>query len=794
MAKAKFQGYAIGKGFSNIDPGYSALTRLQEKQDQDLANLKQAEKDRRDRDLQAEADLERVMKNEEANRKEIYIEDKVFSTRERALQVNKEIFVQNQKAKIKSIEAKNDNIQQLIKFSKQAFKDWQTIKEKDWEATMNASYNYHMTHGISLEEQLRIDLMEDELFQRGANFEAIADQLRAEGYTNEEVHYVRGKNSASDYGRLKAYSVQAGLRWQEFATSELARMGITDKVEQEAALDALRIKYLKAHKLYGVSSDFLEPMFQRMRAGTSQLLAKTQLRNDVEFTQRRTAESLEQLVAFQSPDSLNNAFLAKTRELNPSTGTTFTKAEAKQWIFDTLANVNMFPDDEKVMNLLQNTDMLHMNKKWGDDVNQLFVNDLIDTRVANKKAIKEKTELAVKQKKEEILTKTRDFFNDPMRWNGNEKVGLQIIQELKGQGFTNNELAEFLPYLDQSVSARADGDEWRKIINDAATANTLTSEDLNQPWVPHDLKVKYWDQAIANDALFKNVNFEDVEKTLADSLRQSLNDLSLESALHPSFRLAKAKAVSNFRSIYKETGDREAAIQAVQLQIEKGKFENGKLGSGDFIVQPPERWSGDQSFFSRFTPGSHQYAPPVIASNTWDERKAIMEDLIKDPTLLDKKLFIHPDDLKEIALAIKEQRSYRLPEIVFDIYKSNKAKYGSPTEVWQGQLELAVRQEILEEHNLKVEDFRYTLFRDVNDPTAKKMIDDIRTKGDFLKTIQVIRNPESTRDPRYMSNTVIRKINVPSVLETQLRREDMRDDPYYEYDVETGTYSQYGVE
>ena len=794
MAKAKFQGYAIGKGFSNIDPGYSALTRLQEKQNQDLANLKQAEKDRRDRDLQAEADLARVMKNEEANRKEIYIEDKVFSTRERALQVNKEIFVQNERAKIKSIDDKQKAFEQIIGFSKQAVEDFKKIKEKDWEATMNASYNYHMTHAISLEDQLRIDLMEDELFKRGANFEAIADRMREEGYTNEEIHYVRGKNSASDYGRLKAYSVQAGLRWQEFATSELARMGITDKVEQEAALDALRIKYLKAHKLYGVSSDFLEPMFQRMRAGTSQLLAKTQLRNDVEFTQRRTAESLEQLVAFQSPDSLNNAFLARTRELNPKTGTTFTKAEAKQWIFDTLANVNMFPDDEKVMNLLQNTDMLHMNKKWGDDVNQLFVNDLIDNRVKNKDAIKTQTELAVKQKKEEILTKTRDFFNDPMRWNGNEKVGLQIIQELKGQGFTNNELAEFLPYLDQSVSARADGDEWRKIINDAATANTLTSEDLNQPWVPHDLKVKYWDQAIANDALFKNVNFEDVEKTLADSLRQSLNDLSLESALHPSFRLAKAKAVSNFRSIYKETGNREAAIQAVQLQIEKGKFEKGKLGSGDFIVQPPERWSGDQSFFSRFTPGSHQYAPPVIASNTWDERKAIMEDLIKDPTLLDKKLFIHPDDLKEIAKAIKEQRSYRLPEIVFDIYKSDKDKYGSPTEVWQGQLELAVKQGILEEHNLKVEDFRYTLFRDVNDPTAKKMIDDIRTKGDFLKTIQVIRNPQSTRDPRYMSNTVIRKIKVRSVLETQLRREDMRDDPYYEYDVETGTYSQYGVE
>ena len=42
MAKAQFQGYARGKGFSNVDPGYSSLTRLQEKQNQDLAQLKQA--------------------------------------------------------------------------------------------------------------------------------------------------------------------------------------------------------------------------------------------------------------------------------------------------------------------------------------------------------------------------------------------------------------------------------------------------------------------------------------------------------------------------------------------------------------------------------------------------------------------------------------------------------------------------------------------------------------------------------------------------------------------------------
>ena len=551
MAKAKFQGYAIGKGFSNIDPGYSALTRLQEKQNQDLANLKQAEKDRRDRDLQAEADLERVMKNEEANRKEIYIEDKVFSTQERALQVNKEIFVQNERAKIKSIEAKNDNIQQLIGFSKQAFKDWQTIKEKDWEATMNASYNYHMTHGISLEEQLRIDLMEDELFKRGANFEAIADQLREEGYTNEEIHYVRGKNSASDYGRLKAYSVQAGLRWQEFATSELARMGITDKVEQEAALDALRIKYLKAHKLYGVSSDFLEPMFQRMRAGTSQLLAKTQLRNDVEFTKRRTLESLEQLSSFKSPDSLNNYFLAKTRELK-ETGTTFSPTEAKQEVFDTLANIDMFTDGE-VKKLLEGTTLLHMNKTWAA-ANPNEYRELVNTRRVNKTQRKANAEALLKQKKEEILVNTRNFFNDPTRWNGDRRVGLQIFGELKKQGFTTAELSEFLPYLDQSVQGRADGDEWRQQINDLKEEGTLTSEDLSSAWVPQDLKNRYLLDAQQNDALFALIDFKEIRDDLGGYLRASLGEFSLTAKLHPSYDKALRKAELLFRKEFKDNG------------------------------------------------------------------------------------------------------------------------------------------------------------------------------------------------------------------------------------------------
>ena len=800
MAKAKFQGYAIGKGFSNIDPGYSALTRLQEKQNQDLANLKQAEKDRRDRDLQAEADLERVMKNEEANRKEIYIEDKVFSTRERALQVNKEIFVQNERAKIKSIDDKQKAFEQIIGFSKQAFEDYKTVKAKDWEATMNASYNYHMTHAISLEDQLKIDLMEDELFKRGANFEAIADRMREEGYTNEEIHYVRGKNSASDYGRLKAYSVQAGMRWQEFAQSELARMGITDKVEQEAALDALRIKYLKAHKLYGVSSDFLEPMFQRMRAGTSQLLAKTQLRNDVEFTKRRTLESLEQLSSFKSPDSLNNYFLAKTREIDPRTKTFFTPSDAKQAVFDTLANIDMFTDGE-VKKLLEGTTLLHMNKTWAA-ANPIEYKELIKTRSVNKTARDNTAATILKQQKKEILDNTRNFFNDPTRWNGDRRVGLQIFAELKKQGFTTAELSEFLPYLDQSVQGRADGDEWRQQIIDLKEEGTLTSEDLSHAWVPQDLKNRYMKDALENDALFGLIDFKEIREDLGGYLRASLGEFSLTAKLHPSYDKALRKAELLFRAEFKRNGgDKAAALQSIEMQIISGrvKSEAGGKGEGIFRVFDPGKQTrgNNQSFFATFEPGTHWDAPKVLDSSTATGVQDRIAQLTKNPNAIDEELLMHPTELEEIADAIKEGRSYKLPEIFFALADASEKHFGTAQQIWERQLKVAIKQGfITREGDLKIEDFRLTLFRDVKDPTAQKLINNIRTKADLLKEIQKHYNPASARDPRFMSSTVVRKLKsqVTSVFENQLTREEMRDNPDYEYDVDSGTYSEYGVE
>tara|TARA_R100000781_G_scaffold13946_3_gene11884 strand:+ start:956 stop:3358 length:2403 start_codon:yes stop_codon:yes gene_type:complete len=800
MSKVQFQGYAIGKGFSNIDPGYSALSRLQEKQNQDLANLKQAEKDRRNRDIQAEADLERVMGAEEANRKEIYIEDKVLSTREKALQNNRDQAVQNNNAELRKIEQQGKDLQQIIGFSKQAFKDYQTIQKKNWDATASDSYNYYMTHGNTLEDQIRQDLAEDELFQQGANFEAIADQMRKEGYTPSEVNYVRGKNSASDYGRLKAYSIQAGLGWESFAKSEIARMGITDRAEQEAAIDALRIKYLQGHKLYGISSDFLEPMFQRMRGGTERILARTDLRESVQFTQRRSAESLEVLGSSynhekieHAVDALNNYYLAKTRE-QKANGDEFTPAEAKQAVFDKLQDLDIFPDDAAVMKLLKEGKLLNMNKSWGD-ANPGFVRDLFEQRRIKRETRAKNAEAFAKAKKEEILVDKRAFFKDPTRWNGDRRVARKLLDEMKSQGFTNEELDEFKPYLVDSVQGRADGDQWRKIINDLADNGTLTTKDLESPYVPQDLKNKYWKEATENDALYGTVEFKDVKKDLGGALRGVLKEFDLETSLHYSHSKALRHAEILFRKEYKRNGgDYDAAMQKIEQQIQSGR---GKFR----VVNAGEQNRGEkQSFFAEFTPGSHRGAPKILNTSNYRERDKIMVKLQDDPTKLDKELLIHPEKLKEIAEQIKAGKSYRLPHVLFDISQGNPDVFGSPTDLWQRQLAVAVKQGHLEKIDLKVEDFRKTLFRNVEDPEAKKLINSIRTKGELLKRSLSILHPEYNRNPKYMSNTVVRKLQVPSVLEaTLLTREQKRDDIFFEYDVNpdpfaTGQYYEYGVE
>ena len=787
---------AVGKGFSNIDPGYAKLTRMREDDNQNIANLKEAERERRERDLTAEANLERIQKTEEANLKDIYIEDKVLDTREKALKVNAEIFKDNFEAQQKVENAKAEELNNFLTvLAPKAISDIQTLKEKNWDATQAENTRFYLKHGLSLDEQIQLDLLEEHQWAKGEELELVADQLREEGYTLEEEMFVRGKNSASDYGRLKAYSIIAGNKFENWAFQQLPKMEADTAAQKEAAMEILADKYLEIHGLKGISADFLEPMFQKMRASTSKIVNGARRSESIQQSKKRSAEHIEVLAAaYNTPnggEALNNLFRQKTREVGAD-GRSLSPGEAKLAVFKDLQNITNFPSDADVYKLLNETKLTHMNKTWAA-ANPELVQDLMNQRRIQKENKATVSKAVLDAKKVEERAEFKAFLDDPTRYNGDARVVQQGIDQLFASGHTAEDLAPFLVYLDQSVQGRADGDYWREHINDLALSKTLSTEDLTGPYVPQDLKNKYWKQAAQNDQLFDTIDLKSIVKDdLGGALRAALKEDSLTTALHPSFEKAKRYAEIEFRKEFiNNGGDADKALQNIELKI--------KNGTGKYkIIEPGQQEieNGVTSFFASFTPGNHKNAPEILNVNSFKERVKVIQKLKKDETLLHTKLLLHPDRIKDIAKAIKEGRNYRLPNVLWDISLANPNKYGSPIDIWKQQLKVAEDQGFLEKWDLEIEDFKGTMFRDSKDPLGKEIIQNLRTKADFRKVLQLTYKPDSAQDPKYMSplvgGTVTNTLppvyteEIPVVVDNETLQ-FLKDSDDFDYDIQEGT-------
>ena len=247
MARVQYQ-QSQGKGWSNIDPGYISLSRMREKQREDEQGEDRRLQEEKQRNAQAEANVERIQKATEANLKEINIESKVSQTQEAALRVNKGIAEQNLIAETNRNKVKS-TLETLIEFAPSALQAKQKMDQADWDVTAKAATEYYLTHGLDDSRKLRMDLIEDLTWKKGYGFELKADEM-FDGYTPPEVMWVRHRNKAVDYGLLKARSIKAGNDYKAVLQSALLKNGITDPSEQDAFTQAFQIEYLKANGLY----------------------------------------------------------------------------------------------------------------------------------------------------------------------------------------------------------------------------------------------------------------------------------------------------------------------------------------------------------------------------------------------------------------------------------------------------------------------------------------------------------------------------------------------------------------
>ena len=815
---AKFQGYARGKGFQSIDPGYEALSRMREKQKEDLSNLKEEQRQQRQRDLDAEANLLRVHKNEEANQKEIYVEGQVFDAKEKALRINRDQVTQNNAAALKKYDQRTANFEKLIEFSKTAITALETKRQKDWDATATDSYNFYMTHGMSLQDQIEVDLLEDKQWGDGEYFEQIADEMNTEGYTPKEVMWVRHRNSASDYGRLKAYSVIAGNKFGAWAASKLGEMGANTVEEKQAALEKLQIEYLKAHKLYGLSSDFLGPMFTKMQGAKDRIINGAELDRAVQESQKRTKDKLHVLSSHLqegsynvdlAAQSLNEVFIAKTREYDGKSFDTYTNAEARDETLKAfILDIDNFPDTEQVVEVLKNTPYADQNTKWYD-ANELQINNLLTER-SNLITTRQNTNNKRRERaQEKAFAEVDRYFNPTAEdlaagkgWNNDREVAKNVINSLLQAGYDPQVVNDrYSYYLNESAQTKNQVSWWEQEYKDRLKNNRLTSKDLRDPNFPRELLTIDLVQKVAKtEARMEESDWDDVhESDISDALTNRLvkGDIARGGKIDPSHGLAMYHAETLFRQCI-IGGDNKTGVECRtevlnEIKEKDGTFEVMSYGSdGNRELR---------NYFKNFT------SPALIQATLHDqdftpqndeEKRAQLDKIDKDPLLIQTELLITTDQIKEVYEAVKKGEPYLYPSILDQVSSLNPEKIGDVPALFKQQVELAFQTDksgLLEGINVKDLEptFQY-IFREVKDPQAKKLIRNIQTKGDLRKKIQIIGKPDSVRDVKYMNpNTVAAMTGTPTSITTQ----DMKNDDNLSYLIDPnpfqpGRYAPYG--
>ena len=810
-----------GKGYSNLDFGAISLSRL-EAQLKDKANKEdKALQDRKNRDAQAAADIQTKNQKEEANLKEIQnIDGLARQTRESALTVNRTQAVQNNQAEIKKIEAQGKEIQELIGYSKTLYDAYKTSEEKDWNASYNDAFNYYMTNGQSNQTKLRMELLDDAAYDKSRGFHAVADEMAADGYTIPEVEWVRGRAKFDDYARLKADAILAGDRWQPWLEKQLADRGISKTEDIQAFIQAATPEYLRANNLIikdengndqYLSTDFLSPMIERMHKARNTIINRAETRDAINQAEGRVNGYKTVLQAALSPtkefketdagEALENYFYQVGTVPKPD-GTFRTRAEQKAIVKETLEDINLFPSDAHV---IQAIGAAQGKQNWYSDI----LPGIMATRAQNR-ATKEKNQAEATKRLHETQMVTLETYaknrGKPGGWNGSKQVMRDSVEklaksELNPNGIDRAVLQDrFGKYFESSVEGKLDGDfytsHYSKLYNEDYN---LTSEDLDDPTIPDGFVTDEIRQEVARrDAIldkadYKNLHKDRIEGQLKNAI-VTQNLAERPTALDPSYFVKLEEAKAQWRKCTVTTEDAEACTVSLTDQIEReSKTPQGKYGVTKYSDDGNERQA---NYFTQAAPAAllnakkskNDYTPLNSA-----EKAEIAGSLAKDPTLINKRLFLSVDQIKTASARIKAGQPFRYPQLLLDL---EKILPGTAMELYRSQIKVAESEGLLEKHDLDVEDFRRVWHTQTGDPQGKHIIKTLDTLVDVQKTLQWTMNPQSTRDPRFFSpgvnKTLQENANAAQGIVVPQTVEEAKVDDRKEYDLILKQWVTYG--
>ena len=781
MGKVKFQP-ASGKGYSNIPNAQFMIAQLEKKIEKDEREADKELKQLEARDRKAEAKQLELDRNQEANLKQINMEDSIHKVQLSAMQKNMNQEVQNFQAEKAGILAKT-GLQEVLEHSPTYLKSAKTKLDKDWEATMEDSYSYHMTHGLTEDQKIRLELLEDANWEQGKGFDILADKMQEEGFQPKEVQWMRFKNKAVDYGRLKAYANLALKDLVPTAQQEMIRRGITDPAAQKAFMKDFEIQYLKAHNLYdpekqkALSADFMSEgleavaeqkriLFNRSENVAAHDAANKRAEGDLLPVQNNlNAKVIDYELAGQS---INNLFASHKRRYHPD-NTPFSAQEARDAVIADLEDINKFPNDTHVEIALRAA-------QGKDNFYTQAIPLLMQKRAAARKKAEETKAAAEQARFDADAAKVDKFFNPTAEdikngtgFNGSQQAAKNTIDYLVKR--YPNRLQDiqdkYGKYLDWTPAGRLDGDWATGHYNDKYDNARFTYDDFNAEDLPTEFKsVEFRQEVARRDKIIAQADYDGrwkkgIENALTNALVE--DDMKRGGKIDESFEGAAYHAETRFRQcVIGPGGDAESCAKAITAEIETktGDFTVGYYGKGK------NRRAG--SFFEKFSATAS--GPSKLAINDFttlngEEADEAVNQVEAENHMIHNRLYLKPKQLEEIHYAIANGHPFRYPRILKRIADLNPEYFGSQYDVFRSQVEVAKRMGLLDKQfdketgeqtrgALNMYTFMKAWHRQTDDPNARKFITSLSTLDDARKGITLAWRPESKAEPQFQSEFV----------------------------------------
>jgi len=761
MAKTKFQGYAQRKGFQESDPGYAALQKMQERDDKVIRGLRDNLRALEQRNRQSENDLQRAQSEQEKNLRDIFsIEEDSYKNQREALNQNINTTRQNKAAALKRSEAPGI-VESLSKFSETLATSLLSIRDKDIKATVDDEYHQVLIQGTPFNVREKQALSEQILKNYGTQIEGQADMAALRGAMPRSVSQIRSFNQARDYGRLKAYAKLAGENWGMHAQTELNRLGITDPEGAAVALKVIHLDYLRAHNLYGLSSEFLTEAHDEMRKGRNAILTKM----TASYVKGQNDEFMSQrLAAYRIEPSEETTYDLFRQKYGYSNGTTYSnKAEGVHYLFtEVFADPRLTPDVEKALNFRTKDKDGKWGQTWGEKFPQR-IPELYAARAKQEAEIARDENAANAVRQHKVEKETKAWIDKD--WDLDIKNFRKVRKDIELQGYNTDFMniyeARSIQHQDQAW-IKSDLDE----AQEAGILSVFHKDEVLLLTNKDDRK--YYLDLIEDNEEAARGSFQSDKLSEADFKSQLKSALGEEQVLGNdsvlTLNLAHQEAIKMFNqqrySLRKYSGkdagtaSKEAYDYVMKLILDGDKIFEVVDGMTDKTIKMDSPLK-NKTFFKSFVPQSmykRGYTANLTPQNDYINS---VKEVQQDKTVIDKKPLVSENKLRQEAIAYENGKGVNIPAIYYDLSKADPS-LGTPEQLFLRQL---ATLEPPIKVNPKGEDWRAKWASDSTDPSAKKLIQKIDGLDGVVRTYEIIYN-NGASNPKYMSNRT-QKLIIP---------------------------------